>query len=96
MVDTVPKAIEKFIGGLPRQIQDIVLGSNPTTLACAIRLSATLTDNHVKAGTLTRKGAKKTTEAATTEPAKPESSFNPRKRKGKVFAVTTTAPAPAV
>ncbi|KAI3704146.1 hypothetical protein L1987_74360 [Smallanthus sonchifolius] len=37
----------------------------------AIRLAATLTDNHVKAGTLTRKGAKKVTDpTASSEPSK--------------------------
>ncbi|KAI3786448.1 hypothetical protein L1987_40136 [Smallanthus sonchifolius] len=49
MVTPLSRCIEKYIGGLPRQIQDTVLGRNPD----AIRLSATLTDNHVKAGTLT-------------------------------------------
>ncbi|KAI3717514.1 hypothetical protein L1987_69186 [Smallanthus sonchifolius] len=50
MVTPLSRCIEKYIGGLPRQIQDTVLGRNPATLEDAIRLSATLTDNHVKAG----------------------------------------------
>ena len=60
LVTPLERAIEKYIGGLPMQIQDTVYGSNPKTLEAAIRLSATLTDNHVKAGTLTRKEFKKT------------------------------------
>ncbi|KAI3802209.1 hypothetical protein L1987_30339 [Smallanthus sonchifolius] len=59
MVTPLSCCIEKYISGLPRQIQDTVLGINPATLENAIRLSAILTDNYVKAGTLTRKGTKK-------------------------------------
>ena len=59
LVTPLSRAIEKYIGGLPMPIQDTVLGSNPSTLEDAIRLAATLTDNHVKAGTLTRKGTKR-------------------------------------
>ncbi|KAI3732725.1 hypothetical protein L1987_63932 [Smallanthus sonchifolius] len=49
MVTPLARGIEKYIGGLPMKIQDTVLGRNPATLEDAIRLSATLTDNHVKA-----------------------------------------------
>ncbi|KAD5803314.1 hypothetical protein E3N88_14674 [Mikania micrantha] len=49
MVTPLSRAIEKYISGLPRQIQDTCYGSKPTTLEDAIRLAATLTDNHVKA-----------------------------------------------
>ncbi|KAD3639976.1 hypothetical protein E3N88_29199 [Mikania micrantha] len=38
LVTPFERAIEKYIGGLPMQIQDIVFGSNPTTLEAAIRL----------------------------------------------------------
>ncbi|KAI3829671.1 hypothetical protein L1987_03799 [Smallanthus sonchifolius] len=65
MVTPLSRCIEKYIGGLPRQIQDTVLGRNPATLEDAIRLSATLTDNHVKARTLTKKGTKKVSDTAT-------------------------------
>ncbi|KAI3776587.1 hypothetical protein L1987_46373 [Smallanthus sonchifolius] len=65
MVTPLTRCIEKYIGELPRQIQDTVLGRNPATLEDAIRLSATLTDNHVKAGTLTRKGTKKAPDTTT-------------------------------
>ena len=54
-VTPLPVAIEKYIGGLPMQIQDTVWGRNPATLEEAKRLAATLTDNHVKNGTLDRK-----------------------------------------
>ncbi|KAD6455003.1 hypothetical protein E3N88_09709 [Mikania micrantha] len=76
-------------------IQDTVLGRNPTTLEDAIRLAATLTDNHVKDGTLTRKGSKKTTtkpaigESSKTNPT--ESSSKNKKRKAKNYAVVTPA-----
>ncbi|KAD2047931.1 hypothetical protein E3N88_41948 [Mikania micrantha] len=50
MVTPLERAIEKYIGGLPMQIQDSVLSSQPKTLANAIQLAATLTDNHVKDG----------------------------------------------
>ncbi|KAI3704632.1 hypothetical protein L1987_74858 [Smallanthus sonchifolius] len=94
MVTPLSRAIEKYINGLPMQIQDTVLGSNPATLEEAIRLAATLSDNHVKAETLSKKCAKKTFEKTTTEPpkeTKSESSFNNRKRKGKNFAIITPA-----
>ncbi|KAI3821252.1 hypothetical protein L1987_08815 [Smallanthus sonchifolius] len=95
MVTPLSRCIEKYIGGLPRQIQDTVIGGNPATLEDAIRLSATLTDNHVKAGTLTRKGAKKVSET-TTPPAhvkevQTEPYRNTRKRKVKNCAVITPA-----
>ncbi|KAI3687110.1 hypothetical protein L1987_80801 [Smallanthus sonchifolius] len=93
MVTPLSRCIEKYIGGLPRQIQDTVLGRNPATLEDAIRLSATLTDNHVKAETLTKKGAKKVSDTAipsthnketTTEPSR-----NNRKWKTRNYAVVT-------
>ncbi|KAI3742441.1 hypothetical protein L1987_60123 [Smallanthus sonchifolius] len=68
MVTPLSHCIKKFIGGLPRQIQDTVLGRIPATLEDAIRLSATLADNHVKAGTLTRKGTKKVSDTITPLP----------------------------
>ncbi|KAI3815477.1 hypothetical protein L1987_15146 [Smallanthus sonchifolius] len=95
MVTPFSRCIEKYIGGLPRQIQDTVLGRNPTTLEDAIRLSATLTDNHVKAGTLTKKGSKKVYETITppthNKEATTEPSRNNRKRKVRNFAVVTPA-----
>ncbi|KAI3815298.1 hypothetical protein L1987_14960 [Smallanthus sonchifolius] len=95
MVTPLSCCIEKYIGGLPRQIQDTVLGRNPATLKDAIRLSATLTDNHVKAGTLTKKGSKKVSETVTppthNKEATTEPSRNNRKRKVRNFAVVTPA-----
>ncbi|KAI3797676.1 hypothetical protein L1987_32938 [Smallanthus sonchifolius] len=95
MVTPLSRCIEKYIGGLPRQIQDTVVGGNPATLEDAIRLSATLTDNHVKAGTLTRKGAKKvsetTTPSAHVKEVQTEPYHNTRKRKVKNCAVITPA-----
>ncbi|KAD3069028.1 hypothetical protein E3N88_36908 [Mikania micrantha] len=66
LVTPLSRAIEKYIGGLPMQIQDTVFGSKPTTLEGAIRLAASLTDNHVKDGTLIRKGVKKVETKANT------------------------------
>ncbi|KAI3798403.1 hypothetical protein L1987_33678 [Smallanthus sonchifolius] len=95
MVTPLSRCIEKYIGGLPRQIQDIVLRRNPATLEDAIHLSATLTDNHVKAGTLTRKGTKKVPDTTTppthikedtTEPSR-----NNKKRKARNYAMVTPA-----
>ncbi|XP_076929266.1 uncharacterized protein LOC143593549 [Bidens hawaiensis] len=51
LVTTTSPAIEKYIRGLPRQIQDSFFSSLPKELGDAINLAATLTDNHVKAGT---------------------------------------------
>ncbi|KAI3819610.1 hypothetical protein L1987_13451 [Smallanthus sonchifolius] len=95
MVTPLSRCIEKYIGGLPRQIQDTVLGRNPAILEDAIRLSATLTDNHVKAGTLTKKGSKKVAETVTppahNKEATTEPSRNNKKRKVRNFAVVTPA-----
>ncbi|KAI3762748.1 hypothetical protein L1987_53189 [Smallanthus sonchifolius] len=92
MITPLAQGIEKYIGGLPMQIQDAVLGSNPPTLEAAIRLSATLSDNHVKAGSLTRKGSKKVVSTlAAVKDVKPESSNRNKKRKGRNFAAVTPA-----
>ncbi|KAI3795185.1 hypothetical protein L1987_37834 [Smallanthus sonchifolius] len=65
------------------------------TLEDAIRLSATLTDNHVKAGTLTKKGTKKVSNTITppthNKEATTEPSRNNRKRKTRNYAVVTPA-----
>ncbi|KAI3774926.1 hypothetical protein L1987_49489 [Smallanthus sonchifolius] len=95
MVTPLSRCIEKYIGGLPRQIQDTVLGRNPATLEDAIRLSATLTDNYVKAGTLTRKGTKKVPDTTTPpthiKEATTEPSRNNKKRKARNYAMVTHA-----
>ncbi|KAI3754867.1 hypothetical protein L1987_54659 [Smallanthus sonchifolius] len=95
MVTPLSRCIEKYIGGLPRQIQDTVLGRNPANLEDAIRLAATLTDNHVKAGTLTKKGAKKVSDTTTppthVKEVQNEQHRNTRKRKAKNFAIVTPA-----
>ncbi|KAI3809525.1 hypothetical protein L1987_25502 [Smallanthus sonchifolius] len=93
MVTPLSRGIEKYISGLPMKIQDTVWGRNPVTLEDAIRLSATLTDNHVKAGTLFKKGSKKPVDTSTPEPlktVKTEPSFN-KKRKVRNYAVVTPA-----
>ncbi|KAD2230177.1 hypothetical protein E3N88_41586 [Mikania micrantha] len=99
MVTPFTRVIEKYIGGLP--MQNIVWGRNPSTLEDAIRLAATLFDNHVKAGTLTRKGANKLTDKTSTEPSKDvkaiPSSTNKKKRKSNNHSyVITTPTAPKV
>src|ERR1044071_4316974 len=76
------------------QIQDTVWGRNPATLEEAKHLAATLTNNHVKAGTLTRKGEKKTVAKDTPQPAveiETEASTNGR-RKVRNFAIDATVP----
>ncbi|XP_076959092.1 uncharacterized protein LOC143635078 [Bidens hawaiensis] len=62
------RAIENYIRGLPRQIQDSFFSSSPKELDDAINLAATLTDNHVKAGTLTLQSSKKPIDKLATEP----------------------------
>ncbi|KAI3704115.1 hypothetical protein L1987_74328 [Smallanthus sonchifolius] len=95
IVTPLSRCIEKYIGGLLRQIQDTVLGRNPATLEDAIRLSATLTDNHVKAGTLTKKGTKKVPDTTTPPTHNKEATTEPsrhnKKRKARSFAVVTPA-----
>jgi len=74
IVTPLKRAINKYIQGLPRQIQDSVLSSKPKELSEAITLAATLSDNHVKAGTLTRKGTKNPTAAESSKTDKAEPS----------------------
>ncbi|XP_035835880.1 uncharacterized protein LOC118484094 [Helianthus annuus] len=87
MVTPLEKAIERYIDGLPDSVQDIVTGSNPTTVRQAIKLAATLTESQVRKGKLTRKGDKKKSVDSTQEKGKGkgkkkgESSKKSRKRK---------------
>ncbi|KAL8261054.1 hypothetical protein R6Q59_025103 [Mikania micrantha] len=76
-----------------------LLQCNPKILEAAIRLSATLTDNHVKNGTLTRKGTKKAEVKTATKETKTEvkseaastSKSSNKKRKTRNFMVTAPA-----
>ncbi|KAI3712441.1 hypothetical protein L1987_70997 [Smallanthus sonchifolius] len=80
---------------VPHMVTPLSCCRNPATLEDAIRLSATLTDNHVKAGTLTKKGTKKVSETVTPPTHNKESTTEPsrnnRKRKVRNFAVVTPA-----
>ena len=100
LVTPLKRAINKYIRGLPMPIKDSVLSSAPKTLSETITLAATLSDNHVKAGTLTKKGVKKTTVAETSKTEKNEPSTKPSSfskphftKKRKNFAITNQ-PAP--
>ncbi|KAJ0946306.1 putative transcription factor interactor and regulator CCHC(Zn) family [Helianthus annuus] len=99
MVTPLEKAIERYIDGLPDSVQDIVTGSNPTTVRQAIELSATLTESQVRKGKLTRMGDKKKSADSVKDKEngkgkkKGESSKKSRKRKAsKNFAVTAQNP----
>jgi hypothetical protein len=96
LVTPLSRAIDKYIGGLPMQIQDTVLGRDPDTLEDAICLAAQLTDNHVRAGDLTRKGTKKPGKKSTESEAKADSSSKDQKRKAKTFNYAALTPATPV
>ncbi|KAD5802577.1 hypothetical protein E3N88_13937 [Mikania micrantha] len=90
LVTPLSHRIDKHIEGLPLVIRGNVMGSNPTTLEMAIHLSATLTEEYVKAGVLTRKGYKR---AQIEEVKKPEQ-YQHKKKKQKIiknFAAMTVA-----
>ncbi|KAK1424225.1 hypothetical protein QVD17_19546 [Tagetes erecta] len=95
LITPLSRAIEKYIGGLPMQIQDTVWGSNPTTLEDTIRLAAQLTDNHVKNGTLIKKGGKKNSDISTSKSDQEDESEYPSKKR-KTKALTYAAVTPAV
>jgi hypothetical protein len=78
MVENEARTIEKFARGLPASIQDSIYAYRPTSLDEAISLSSTLTDNHVKDGTLFRKSGK-----GSKKGDKASSSKNKDKSKGK-------------
>ncbi|KAJ0714645.1 putative transcription factor interactor and regulator CCHC(Zn) family [Helianthus annuus] len=88
MVTPLDKAIEKYIDGLPDSVQDIVTGSNPTTVRQAIELSATLTESQIRKGKLFRKSDKKPVEEPKPRDEQTESSKKSKKRKASQnFAV---------
>ncbi|KAJ0813928.1 putative transcription factor interactor and regulator CCHC(Zn) family [Helianthus annuus] len=101
MVTPLDKAIERYIDGLPDSVQDILIGSNPTTLRQAIELSATLTESQIRKNKLHRKGDKGKKQSADKEDSKKGqnkkgkdsgSSRGSRKRKASQnFAVTAQA-----
>ncbi|KAJ0955694.1 putative nucleotidyltransferase, Ribonuclease H [Helianthus annuus] len=101
MVTPLDKAIERYIDGLPDSVQDILTGSNPTTLRQAIELSATLTESHIRKNKLHRKGDKGKKQSAHKEDSKKGqnkkgkdsgSSRGSRKRKASQnYAVTAQA-----
>ncbi|KAJ0509590.1 putative transcription factor interactor and regulator CCHC(Zn) family [Helianthus annuus] len=91
MVTPLDKAIEKYIDGLPDPVQDIVTGSNPTTVRQAIELSATLTESQTRKGKLFRKGDKK--QAAHAQEETKESKTEPsKKRKASQNCAIATQP----
>ncbi|KAJ0695638.1 putative transcription factor interactor and regulator CCHC(Zn) family [Helianthus annuus] len=81
MVAPLDKAIERYIDGLPDSVQDIVTGSNPTTLRQAIELSATLTELQIRKHKLFRKGDKKPIEESKTMDEQTGSPEKSKKRK---------------
>ncbi|KAF5791261.1 putative nucleotidyltransferase, Ribonuclease H [Helianthus annuus] len=101
MVTPLDKAIERYIDGLPDSVQDILTGSNPTTLRQAIELSATLTESQIRKNKLHRKGDKGKKQSADKEDSKKGqnkkgkdsgSSRGSRKRKASQnYAVTAQA-----
>jgi len=104
MVTPDSRGIEQYIGGLPMTIQDAVWGSKPPTVGEAMTLAGRLTENHVQAGTLSRKGDKrfkgsssndsKATEGGSYKDFKPESSSRSKKRKNNAtnYAIATPTP----
>ncbi|KAJ0600536.1 putative transcription factor interactor and regulator CCHC(Zn) family [Helianthus annuus] len=98
MVTPLDKAIERYIGGLPDSVQDIVTGSYPTTVRQVIELAATLTESQGRKGKLTHKGDKKQSTDTTQDKGKGkkkgESSRRSRKRKASQNFAVTTPPNP--
>ncbi|KAD0553100.1 hypothetical protein E3N88_44081 [Mikania micrantha] len=95
LVTPLSRRIEKYIEGLPLVIRGTVMGSNPTTLEAAIHLGATLTEEYVKAGVLTRKGYKR---AQIEEGKKPEQHHHKKKKQKTIknfVAMTVAAPTQA-
>ncbi|KAI3784347.1 hypothetical protein L1987_43445 [Smallanthus sonchifolius] len=89
LVTPLTQMIDRYIGGLPPQIRGTVMGSSPSTLEAAIRLSASLTDDLVKSGVLFRKGDKRVKE----EVAKKPEYRHKKQKTSKSFAmVTPTVP----
>ncbi|KAD3337327.1 hypothetical protein E3N88_32847 [Mikania micrantha] len=58
MVPSEAKKIDRYIWGLTPQIRGMVTSAEPTTLEKAILLAASLTDEMVRTGTLTKKQAR--------------------------------------
>ncbi|MFS7953369.1 putative transcription factor interactor and regulator CCHC(Zn) family [Helianthus anomalus] len=86
------RALEREFDNLKQDsVQDIVSGSNPTTVRQAIELSATLTESQIRKGKLFQKGDPKPSNKTAQEKQKDkqtESSKNSKKRKASQnFAV---------
>jgi hypothetical protein len=81
------RAVEKYIQGLPVEVENLVTVTQPATLSDAIRMATTISNNCVKAGTLsvTKKDNKRETSA---EP-KPENRKPKKTKTSKNYAVTT-------
>ncbi|KAD0325810.1 hypothetical protein E3N88_44451 [Mikania micrantha] len=90
LVTPLSRRIEKYIEGLPLVVRGTVMGNNPTTLEAAIQLGATLTEEYVKSGVLTRKGFKR---AQIEEGKKPEQHHHKKKKQKTIknFAALTAA-----
>ena len=91
MVTPLDKAIEKYIDGLPDVVQDIVTGSNPTTVRQAIELAATLTESQIRKRKLFRKGDLRPSDKTAHVEPKEESAEVSKKKKLKAsqsYAVT--------
>ncbi|KAJ0521168.1 hypothetical protein HanRHA438_Chr10g0446101 [Helianthus annuus] len=91
MVTLLDKAIERYVDGLPDPVQDIVTGSNPTTVRQAIELVATLTESQIRKGKLHRKGDKKQSSDKSENKKGKKVGSSKRSRKSKAsqnFAVT--------
>lgn len=70
LVTPLTRAIEKYICGLPMQIQDTIWGSNSTTLNDIIPLAARPIDYYVVAVTLSKNSGKNVAKMSTTKPDK--------------------------
>ncbi|KAJ0442422.1 putative transcription factor interactor and regulator CCHC(Zn) family [Helianthus annuus] len=91
MVTPLDKAIEKYIDGLPDVVQDIVTGSNPTTVRQAIELAATLTESQIRKRKLFRKGDLRPSDKTAHVEPKEDSAEVSKKKKRKAsqsYAVT--------
>lgn len=94
-VTPVTRAIKKYIRGLPIEVQQHVFATQPTTLAAAIRMAASITDNFVAVGTLTvsnpKKRTKETPKETKPEETKPKT-FKKKKNNTVTYAINEPKP----
>jgi hypothetical protein len=84
------RAVSKYIQGLPIEVENFVTATQPATLSAAIRMAASISENCIKAGTLSV--TKKNNKRETSVEPKTENPKSKKTKTTKNYSVTTPTP----